>query len=288
MQKIILSGSPIYYRQGGTGPPLLLLHGWAGSSRYWEETIAQLSSIRTIYAPDLPGYGVSPPLAKPATPENITHLLVEFADALNLETFDINAHSLSAVMGVHIAVQWPERVRRLVLTCTGTYRDELNRKTVERVHRMIEMWLYLRKPWMGRVRLIYRTVARRFFYRVPADDGLLLASFNDFLAMDKRSGLETSMNAVRPDYNDTLKRVTVPTLVIGARQDNLMPHYGPPMIHSLVPNSTLVWIERCGHLPMIERSSLYHRLIKMFLTTENYCALRLPFMPETEEMSRGE
>lgn len=283
MQTLELSdGAIVHYRQAGQGPPLLLLHGWAGSSRYWQGTLTRLADIRTIYAPDLPGYGTSPPLNRPATPETMTRLLIEFADMLGLAQFDLNAHSLGAVMAVAIAVGSPERVRRLVLTCTGTYKNERNRRIVERVHRIMELWLVLRHPRMGTIRPFYRAVARRFFYRVPNDDTLLRDSFADFLNMDKKTALETSKNSVSPDYNDTLRLVAAPTLVIGARQDHLMPHYGPPMISQLVPNNHLVWIERCGHLPMVERPWLYHELVRRFLLDDD-AGVSLPLVETRAE-----
>lgn len=270
MQTLELSDGTVYYRKAGQGPPLLLLHGWAGSSRYWQPTLNALADMRTSYAPDLPGYGASPPLNRPATPETMTHLIIAFADALGMEQFDLNAHSLSSVMAMTIAVRWPERVRRIVLTCAGTYKNEKNRKTVERVHRIMEVWLSLRHPRMASIRPLYRTVARRFFHRVPEDDELLRQSFADFLKMDKRTALETSRNSVDPQYNVLLTHVAAPTLVIGARQDRLMPHYGPPMLARLVPDSRLIWIDQCGHLPMIECPQLYHDLVRKFLLEQDH------------------
>ncbi|NJN68372.1 MAG: hypothetical protein HC884_17495 [Chloroflexaceae bacterium] len=61
-----------------------------------------------------------------------------------------------------------------------------------------------------------------------------------------------------------------------------MPLYGPPMMQLLIPRAHLVWIERCGHLPMIERPAIYHRLLRLFLTTdgahEQTQSLWLPFV----------
>jgi pimeloyl-ACP methyl ester carboxylesterase len=60
----------------------------------------------------------------------------------------------------------------------------------------------------------------------------------------------------------------VPTLLIGARQDNVMRTAGTPYIAQLIPDCRLVWMERCGHLPMIERPDLYNRLLREFLLAE--------------------
>ncbi len=265
LRKLTLSSGPLYYRTAGSGPPLLLLHGWGGSSRYWHTTLRSLADIRTIYAPDLPGYGESMPLKGEITPERMATLMLEFADTLGLAAFDLNGHSFSASVTVFLAVHHPQRVQRLVLTCASTFRSERERQKVREVHRIASLWVKLRRPWMGQVPGFYRQVARVFFHRLPADDNLLRESVDDFLRMDRRTGIESAMNAAIPNYNHTLARVRAPTLVIGARQDVVMPDYGPPTVARYIPNSRLHWIENCGHLPMIERPQMYHHLLRQFL-----------------------
>ncbi len=267
LHQIALANSHLAYRTAGSGPPLLLLHGWGGSSRYWHTTLHALADIRTIYAPDLPGYGQSPPLPNTTTPTHMARLIVAFADALGLETFDINGHSFSASVAVNIAAAWPARVQRLVLTCPSTYRNELERRMVGVIHHITALWMSLRRPWMENKRPLYRTVSRPFFYRVPPhnNDAILRESFADFLRMDQQTALASAVNAVSPSYNETLRRVYAPALVIGARQDRLMPAYGPPLVARLLPHARVVWIERCGHLPMVERPDVYNPLLREFL-----------------------
>jgi pimeloyl-ACP methyl ester carboxylesterase len=60
----------------------------------------------------------------------------------------------------------------------------------------------------------------------------------------------------------------MPVLVVGARQDQIMPTVGTPYLASLIPDQRLHWIERCGHLPMLERPAIYHRLLRQFLRDE--------------------
>lgn len=265
MKKIALAGGPICYRDAGDGPPVVLLHGWGGSSRYWQTTMEALAASHRVYAPDLPGYGESPPLPDVASNERLAALVIEFADALGIERFALNGHSFAASIAVYLAAGWPERVDRLVLTCAGTYRNTRERHIVNLVHHMMAGWMQLRRPWMGRQRWIYRGIARRFFYRVPEDDALLRANFADFLRMDRRAAVEGAASAGNATYNATLQRVTTPTLVIGARQDRIMPTVGTPFVAELIPHSRLVWIERCGHLPMIERPDEYNRVVCDFL-----------------------
>ncbi len=267
MQRIALSGGSVAYRQKGYGPPLLLLHGWGGSSRYWRSSLEALGDTRTVYALDLPGYGDSPPWDGPANIERAAALVVEFANALGLDRFDLTGHSLSTSVAVHVALSIPERVRSLVLTCTSTYRNEFERRAAEQIHRILGLWLRVRRPWMESVPMIYRAAARRFFYRVPSDH-VLRESFSDFLRMDRDTGLAHAADVTNGDYHAVLRQVSVPTLLIGARQDNVMRTAGTPYIAQLIPNCRLIWMERCGHLPMIERPDLYNRLLREFLLAE--------------------
>ena len=261
--------SPVFYRQageaGGQHVPLLLLHGWGGSSSYWRPTLAALGGDRHILAPELPGFGQSPPLKGDASPHRMAELVIAFADAMGFTQFDLNGHSFTASVATYVAARYPDRVRRLVLTCMSTFRSERERRIVSQVHKILAVWMALRRPWMARVRPLYRTVGSRFFYRIPANDALLQEAVTDFLRMDQRTALETAAGAGDPAINTSLAAIRCPTLVIGARQDNIMPPAGTPEVARLVPNSRLVWIDHCGHLPMIERPEEYHQVLRTFL-----------------------
>ncbi|MFV9503489.1 MAG: alpha/beta fold hydrolase [Oscillochloridaceae bacterium umkhey_bin13] len=266
---VMIDDAPVYYRETvpthETHPPLLLLHGWGGSSRYWGPTMADLGRDRRVVAPDLPGFGDSPPLHGTASAVRLADVVLEFANRLGLEVFDLNGHSFCANVAVHVAARNPERVRRLVLSCVSTFRSERERKLVEQVHHVLALWMSLRRPWMANSRMFYRAVGTRFFYRIPKDDAILQAAFADFLKMDQRTALESAASAGDAIINPTMASLRTPTLVLGARQDRIMPPAGTPEVARLVPDSQLVWIERCGHLPMIERPEVYHQALRAFL-----------------------
>lgn len=257
---------PLRYRAAGSGArmPLVLLHGWGGSSRYWRSTLAALDD-RPVLAPDLPGFGESPPLSGPASAARLAEFVVAFADAVGLERFDLNGHSFCASVAAYLAARHPERVRRLVLTCVSTFRNELERRVVNQVHHLMGVWMALRRPWMARSPAFARAVGTRFFYRLPSDTRVLTEAFTDFLKMDRRTALETAASAGDPEINRAFQAIRAPTLVIGARQDRIMPPAGTPEVARLIPGSRLIWLERCGHLPMLECPEEYHRALREFL-----------------------
>jgi pimeloyl-ACP methyl ester carboxylesterase len=197
----------VQLRRVGVGFPLIFLHGWGGSSHYWLGTLAALQDRHDGIAPDLPGFGDTPPLAEPATAERLAQWVLDFADSLGIARFDLNGHSFCAGVAAYIAAAHPERVRRLVLTSFSTYRDERERKLVEQVHKVLALWMALRRPWMAERPFFYRTVARRFFYQAPADDELLKMSFREFLKMDRDVAIASAASAGSPQINVALAQV---------------------------------------------------------------------------------
>jgi pimeloyl-ACP methyl ester carboxylesterase len=136
---------------------------------------------------------------------------------------------------------------------------------VAQLHHVLALWMSLRRPWMARSRPFYRMVGTRFFHRLPTDDAILRDAFTDFLQMDRRTSLESAASSGDATINPTMARLTQPTLVVGARQDRIMPPAGTPEVARLIPGSRLVWLEECGHLPMIEQPTRYHQTVRSFV-----------------------
>ncbi len=256
------------FRHAGQGAPLLLLHGWGGSSRLWRYTMHDLANRYMLIAPDLPGFGASPPLSGRLSLERLADWVIAFADALGIDRFAINGHSLCAAVAVHVAARYPERVSHLILTSFSTFRDERERRVVASIHHLMALWLALRRPWMLDVQPIMHLVGRRFFYRLPADHSVLRETFADFLAMEQRTALETARGAGSPTISAALAAVRAPSLIVACRHDQIMPPPGAPVAAARIPNCRLVWIEQCGHLPMLERAAEYHAVLTDFLEAQ--------------------
>jgi len=109
-----------HYLKAGSGPPVVLIHGGADDSKTWAETMTALSQSYSLYAPDMLGYGLS-------DRDKTSYYLSEFVDftlgfiqALGLDSaaLALVGHSLGGRICLEIALQHPERVRRLVLIDT--------------------------------------------------------------------------------------------------------------------------------------------------------------------------
>src|SRR5215210_6536826 len=117
--EILLHGHRVSYREGGSGPVLVLVHGITSSSRSWEPVLPLLERDFTVIAPDLLGHGDS---AKPRGDYSLganASLLRDAMLALGHERATIAGHSLGGGIAMQMSYQFPERVERLVLVSSG-------------------------------------------------------------------------------------------------------------------------------------------------------------------------
>jgi pimeloyl-ACP methyl ester carboxylesterase len=112
----------IHYEKTGQGSPLVLVHGFAGSTFTWRRLVPLLADRFTVYALDLPGFGLSD---KPADfnydMRNQGRLVLGFMDSLGLKTALLAGHSMGGVVAACAAIQAPGRIERLALIEPGFY-----------------------------------------------------------------------------------------------------------------------------------------------------------------------
>ncbi|MBA3416015.1 MAG: alpha/beta fold hydrolase, partial [Chloroflexia bacterium] len=117
-RRIEIGGAGIAYRVVGAGPPVVLVHGLAGSGRWWERNVGPLSARFQVFVVDLPGFGgnrVGAPFALVETPA----LLAAWLDRLGLGRVAVVGHSMGGRVAAELAADAPERVARLVLVAAA-------------------------------------------------------------------------------------------------------------------------------------------------------------------------
>lgn len=109
----------LHYVRAGQGPAVLLLHGWPGFWYDWRRVIPQLTQTADVIAPDFRGYGFSSkpdlPPAEAYTPEILAQDVISLLDQLGVKAVTVAAHDIGATVAQHLAKNYPERVRALVL-----------------------------------------------------------------------------------------------------------------------------------------------------------------------------
>src|SRR6202521_4723141 len=114
-QMVATNGTRLYVRVGGSGPAVVLLHGFGDTGDMWAPLAAALVKDHTVIVPDLRGMGLS---AHPDTGYTKKNQAVDIAgvmDALNVQKADLVTHDIGNMVGYALAVQYPARVPRWVV-----------------------------------------------------------------------------------------------------------------------------------------------------------------------------
>jgi len=165
--RVAASGVELFCRVGGSGPPLVLLHGFPQTHACWHAVAPRLAERFTVVVPDLPGYGLSgarPPgenheaYSKRRIAIDVVALMAHFGH----ERFALAGHDRGARVGYRLALDQPERVTRLALLDILPTFEMFERMDANVAQRMYH-WLFLAQPHPLPERLIERDA--EFFVR---------------------------------------------------------------------------------------------------------------------------
>ncbi|HWC13759.1 MAG TPA: alpha/beta hydrolase [Actinomycetota bacterium] len=119
LERAVQAGSTeIFHREVGNGPAILMLHGFPQTGHCWRGVAERLSSRFRVLAPDVPGFGASaaPPVHDAAT---VARILFDYLEAVDAPQAVVAGHDWGGAFALWMALDRPDRVRRLVLTNTA-------------------------------------------------------------------------------------------------------------------------------------------------------------------------
>jgi pimeloyl-ACP methyl ester carboxylesterase len=258
----------------GQGPDVLLLHGLGGTRASLFETAAALSQRYRVHAPDLPGFGSS---GKPArggyNARWFAEAMLGFMDEQNIASAHIVGNSMGGRIAIEMGMLAPDRVRGLGLLCPA----------VAWVKRGFHPLVRLLRPEFGLLPHGFsrRTVAAQFwsmlcdrdlidpavadvmvdeFRRIYQSPGARLA----FLASARNIYLEAPYG--RRGFYPRLSELDRPALFIWGTHDCLIPAAFSRHVAKWLPSAEQVTLERCGHIPQVERPEETNELLLDFFT----------------------
>ncbi|MGW8363084.1 alpha/beta fold hydrolase [Streptomyces wedmorensis] len=248
----------VFYEDRGTGPALLLVHGHPFDHTMWQPQIDRFSRTHRVIAPDLRGYGATPLGAMTHSTDlgEFAEDLVELLDELRIEDCVLAGLSMGGQIAMELYRRHPERVRGLVLADTFPAAETEDGKKARNA--MADR--LLREGMHGYAdEVLDRMVAPYNTHAAPHVHRMMRATDPVAAAAALRGRAE------RPDYRETLAAATVPALVVVGRDDTYTPVADAEEMHALLPDSTLVVVERAAHLPNLERTEEFDAALAAFL-----------------------
>jgi pimeloyl-ACP methyl ester carboxylesterase len=109
------NGTRLYVRVGGTGPAVVLLHGFGDTGDMWAPAAAKLVKDHTVVVPDLRGMGLSAHPGTGYTKANEARDIAGVMDALKIEKADLVTHDIGNMVGYALAAQYPARIMKWVV-----------------------------------------------------------------------------------------------------------------------------------------------------------------------------
>lgn len=233
-----------------TAPPLLYLHG-TNLGNLWLDYHNALAQHFHIFAPDTPGFGLT---VRPDWMRDMSDYILYFRDLLDtlgLDKPNIVGHSLGGWMAAELAVWYPERVSKLVLSNAAGIRVK-------------------GLPIADLFAMNIQEVLAACFDDPMAAMPLMPAEFNtDYMIAQYLERMTLATLAWNPNYDPKLERrlarVKCPTLVIWGENDRLIPQVYGDTLHKIIAGSRLVKLAGTGHMPMFEKHEEWTNEIADFL-----------------------
>ncbi len=256
-KEVTVFGARIRYVEAGSGPTVILLHGLGGSSEAWTPNIGPLAAKFHVVALDQIGFGKSD---KPLINYRIrtyVDFLDQFCKELKIDRASVVGNSMGGWIAAAFTLAYPERVERLILEDAAGYalQKDFDTRT-----------LYALNP---STREAMKVLAQKVFYnkafssdavvdlvltqRIKAGDGYTINSIVESVIRGE-------------DFLDSrVQTIKQPTLIIWGREDGLTPLSDGERFKKEIPNSTLLVIDQCGHVPNVEKAEEFNAAALKFL-----------------------
>lgn len=261
MKTLDLDGTALNVLDHGSGPPILLVHGFPLDHSMWHAQIEALAGGWRVIAPDLPGFGASPPLAGPVTMERCADHLVEMLDALGVNE-PVVLCGLS--MGGYVAFQFWQRhagrLAKMVLCDTRAAADapEAAQGRYQFAEQIITHGMGVAAETML-PKLIAPATTATSPQTVEKIRSMVLAA-SPAGAAEALKGM-----AVRADMRDLLSEMQVKTLVIVGEDDAISPPEEMREIATAMPDAELVIVPMAGHMSPMENATAFNTALLRFL-----------------------
>lgn len=257
-------GTGLQWRERGSGPAtLLLVHGYPLSSAIWDAQLEAVPPGWRFLAPDLPGFGDSPPPPPPRhawTMDDYADELAGFMERLGVSRAVVCGLSMGGYAAFRLWARHPARMAGLVLTNTRALPDtpearQTRRANAERAERE------------GVAPLVEAMLPKLVAAETLAGRPEVVMKLRSIMMASSVAGVVAALGAMaeRPDSTPLLPRIDVPALVVAGAEDPFAPPAEMSAMAEAIPGAELVVLPRVAHLSCMEDAAAFNAALTRFL-----------------------
>jgi pimeloyl-ACP methyl ester carboxylesterase len=247
MSAIIIENGLVHYEVLGRGKPLVFIHGWLGSWRYWVPAMDDLSDRYRTYALDLWGFGDSDRRKDGYDLSGYVDQLKRFMGELGLKRAPLVGHALGSVVALRFAASAPEHVEQVVAVGLPIYKDLINRT-------------------LASVSSNDKDVAARVLGRRQVSAYPEVSMEAD--KIDSAAVAGSVQAIMKEDLEEDLELVQAPVLLVYGRNDPVIQPPEDDIEDDFEDNVRAVFLDDTRHFPMLEEANKFNRLVRGFLESD--------------------
>lgn len=246
------------FKRAGSGPALVLVHGYLGGSDVWAGQMAAFGESHDVICPDLAGFGASAHLAAPDRIEGHARNVLVLLDLLGVDTFDLLGHSMGGMIVQEMVRLAPDRIRKLVLYGTGPQGVLPGRfETIAQSR--------ARLATDGLAETASRIAATWFLHGRDAEAFALCQE------LARRASLQAALASLDAwenwDGRTALAAIECPTLVLWGCHDRSYGWSQPEALWRGIKGAELAVVPGAAHNVHLEKPAIFNMLLADFLGT---------------------
>ncbi|NDL62173.1 alpha/beta fold hydrolase [Acerihabitans arboris] len=258
-QNITTSQGNLSFRSRGEGEVIIFLHGLLGSSKAWAFQFAALSPAYRMVAWDAPGYGDSTLVA--ADIGAYEHMLHELIQACGERQVSLVGHSMGGTVASRYAARHPDKIKRLVLSCTHPgYAAPETAPVSEKLQKRLRELADIGRDAYGWNRA-------RDLLPFPDIPAAVLSYAAEIAAHTNPEGLARASRMLQlADNRPLLPQIAMPTLVLTGEKDSVVQPRLTADLLALVPFTRHIGMPGLGHAPYFQAPDYYNALLRDFMS----------------------
>ena len=253
-----INGININYVVQGQGEPLVMIAGFSADISLWKPQLPAFKKQYQVITFDNRGVGKSDKPKGPYSPKIMSEDTIKLMDFLNVTKAHVLGHSMGGLIAQEIAINYPERVMKLILASTWAYQDNYANGITPAM--LDAAKLPIRQAGVLLVDAVMDKPFNRWFI-APA-----LKNYWRRIKEPEAAGIEAQLDA-EAGYNSLkkLSSIKAPTLIITGTKDRVVKPTSSETLAKNIPNARLVKINKGSHADFIETSKVFNQEIINFL-----------------------